>query len=88
MKYTIVWTDKATNELAEIWLQSANRSAVTDATNTLDRVLADNPLSDRHEVFRGFGTAIRVPVGVDFGVDARNRLVIVISAWQVFEDLE
>lgn len=72
MKYTLVGTDKATNELAEIWLQSAHRKAVTEATNLLDRVLRDDPLSDRHEIMHGFGTAIRVPVGVDLGVDAQN----------------
>jgi hypothetical protein len=68
MKFTLVWTDKEMKELTEIWLQSLNRQAVTDAAKQIDRALEENPLSERHEIVNRFGTAIRAPVGVDFGV--------------------
>lgn len=86
MRYTVAWTEKATSQLAEIWLKAIDRDAVTAASHQIDRALAEEPLDERHEIVSRFGTVVRVPVGVDFGVDEQNRLVIVVAVWPVFED--
>jgi len=88
MTFRVVWTDKATQELAEIWLNAADREAVNAAAALIDRVLKVHPLDDRHEIVNGFGTALRVPVGIDFGVDPENQLVIVVAVWFAIEDLD
>jgi hypothetical protein len=86
MTYRVVWTDKAIQELADIWLKAPDRGAVNTAADLIDRILKSRPLDERHEVVNGFGTALSVPVGVDFGLDAKNRLVIVVAAWFAIDD--
>jgi hypothetical protein len=88
MRYTVVWTKRATMGLAELWLAADDKASVTAATNLIDRHLAEQPLDQRHEVVRGFGTAVRVPLGVDFVVDVRDGLVTITGVWAVLEDAE
>ena len=45
MKYRVIYDRIAEQELAEVWLQSANRSGVTSASAWLDGKLQWNPLS-------------------------------------------
>jgi hypothetical protein len=59
---------------------------VTAASGIIDRSLGENPLAQRFELMRGNGTAIHVPLGVDFRVDVANRIVTITSAWLVEEE--
>jgi hypothetical protein len=43
MRYTVVWDRDAENELMEIWLDAADRAAVSAAANDIDRELAHDP---------------------------------------------
>ena len=43
MKWTVVYRPDAANELAAIWLNAADRQAVTDAANSIDEQLARGP---------------------------------------------
>jgi hypothetical protein len=43
MRYTVTWLPSAQNELANIWNQAADRQAVTDASNFIDRWLRRSP---------------------------------------------
>jgi hypothetical protein len=61
---------------------------VNKAARLIDRILKVRPHDEKHEVVNGFGTALSVPVGVDFGVDFKNRLVIVVAAWFAIEVLD
>jgi len=46
MTYTVTWTPDAEQELAAIWLQAANRAAVTRAAHEIDQRLGRDPLSE------------------------------------------
>lgn len=81
MKFTVAWTPKATAELAELWLSASDKQAMTESARLLDRRLADKPLDERHEIVRGRGTAVRVPLGVDFQIDVAKQIVVVTGAW-------
>lgn len=42
MRYTVLWTPTAERDLAELWLQSADREAIRSAADTLDSLLRDD----------------------------------------------
>jgi hypothetical protein len=43
MRYTVVWEEPALDELAVIWLQATDRSAVSAAADQVDRILCTDP---------------------------------------------
>ncbi len=43
MKYTIVWTPAAEDDLAAIWLGAADRKSVTQAARQADELLRNDP---------------------------------------------
>ena len=43
MRFTVVWTRAALNQLANIWMAAPDRQAVADATNQIDATLAVDP---------------------------------------------
>jgi hypothetical protein len=45
MRYTLVWIPDADDELARIWTDAADKRAVTDATNQIERILKRQPLT-------------------------------------------
>jgi hypothetical protein len=45
MIYTLLWKPAVERRLAEIWTEAANRRAVTDAANAIDRALRLRPLA-------------------------------------------
>ena len=45
MKYTVVWTPDAREQLAEIWLEASDRDAVTLAATKIEQSLKHDPLN-------------------------------------------
>lgn len=43
MKYTVVWMPAAERQLAEIWVETLYREAVTTAANQADEILRTHP---------------------------------------------
>jgi len=43
VKWTVTYQPSAQNELANIWLNAADRQAVADAADEIDRLLATDP---------------------------------------------
>jgi hypothetical protein len=82
MKYTVVWLPGAEQELADLWLDSAERADVTDASNRIDRLLRDDPErwgESREDDQRVLFVA---PLGVLFRVKPPDCLVEVIHVWR------
>jgi hypothetical protein len=42
-RYTVVWQDKAIQQLARIWNEATDRTAVTRASDRIDRELTADP---------------------------------------------
>ncbi len=81
MKYTVLWTPTAEQDLAAVWLAAADRNAITSAAHTIDRLLAQDP-ETRGEVCFDTVRALSVPpLGVEFEVIEPDRMVYVLSAW-------
>ena len=43
MRYTVIWTDPAEQNLAAVWMAAPDRNAVTSAANIVDQLLAEDP---------------------------------------------
>lgn len=82
MKFTVVWTDSAASELAAIWNASTDRAEVSNAANSLDASLANDPSSVGES--RGGRTriAIRAPLAILFDCDDDGRIVTVWDLWR------
>jgi plasmid stabilization system protein ParE len=83
MSYTVVWKPAAEDELAQIWTDAADRGAVADAANEIDRLLAAHP----HDQGESRSDSVRVtfvhPLGIFFHVSEEDRLVSVLQVWSV-----
>jgi plasmid stabilization system protein ParE len=78
MNYRVEWTAEAESDLAAIWNAAADQTAVTAASDWLDRQLARDPLnfgeqwaSPTHRI------AARDPIGVEYEVIEDDKLVLV-----------
>ena len=45
MRYTVTWRPKTRSKLASLWMQTADKKAVSAASNRIDQLLAVIPLS-------------------------------------------
>ena len=43
MRFTVVWTQFALGQLANLWRQASDRHAVSDAADKVDPILRDDP---------------------------------------------
>ena len=77
MKFTVVWTKEAMDDLMEIWTQSADRQAITKASDRIDAVLRRNPLGVGKAMVDDGRMLFEVPLAVTFRVSDADRLVTV-----------
>ncbi|MCI0378819.1 MAG: type II toxin-antitoxin system RelE/ParE family toxin [Gemmataceae bacterium] len=60
MSYQVVWSDEALDNLAAIWMQAADRSAVNASQNKIDELLRRDPWNNGSAVREGL-FALDVP---------------------------
>jgi plasmid stabilization system protein ParE len=77
MRYTVTWLPAAQDELANIWNQAADRQAVTNAANRIDRTLLWNA-EQKGRPDNGRRILIDLPLAVTFTVSPDDRLVRVV----------
>jgi hypothetical protein len=80
MRYTVAWEDPALDQLATIWTQAADRQAVRDAADQVDRELAYSPETKGTD-FYGDRLIVIGPLQVVFKVDTARREVTVLQVW-------
>jgi hypothetical protein len=78
MRFTVTWQAAAEQELAEIWLRSAERNDIVRATDYIDRVLATEPLSQGEE-FYGDRILVVLPLAVTFTISEPDRRVQILQ---------
>jgi hypothetical protein len=83
VRYNVAWTPTAEQQLAALWLTSVDRAAVTSATATIDQVLSVDPEQHGTPNFDTVRTLVVEPIGVDFEVVDADRIVYVLTVWQV-----
>jgi plasmid stabilization system protein ParE len=78
MKYTVVWKPEAERQLAEIWVDTVYREAVTAAANQVEEILRARP-GDAGESRGGCRRILVVePLVVQFDVFDEDRSVRVL----------
>ena len=80
MRYTVVWTPAARDQLAELWLQAADRATVTQATHQIDQTLRDDP-DTKGVDFYGDRLLVVPPLQVVFVVRADDLTAEVQQVW-------
>ncbi|MBI1901825.1 MAG: type II toxin-antitoxin system RelE/ParE family toxin [Planctomycetia bacterium] len=86
MRYTVVWTPAAEQELAAIWLNSTDRNAAASAAGRIDALLAVDPESRGELRFDTVRYLSVPPLGVDFEVIDDDCIVYVLAAFTVTND--
>jgi hypothetical protein len=82
MKYTVLWVPAAEQELAAVWMASANRTEVTAAARRIDVRLSKDPESAGESRENDRRILLAAPLGVLFRVSPDDRIVHVLTVWQ------
>jgi hypothetical protein len=82
MTFSVLWLPVAEQQLAEVWVNASDKTAVTEAAREIDRVLRLNP--DRVGESRPDGRRIllEAPLGVVYRIDYANAVVRVVGMWR------
>jgi hypothetical protein len=83
MRYMLRWKPLAEARLAEIWTESTNRQAVTEAAKAIDQALRTRPLDEGESRDALTRILVEEPLVVVYEVRDEDRLVEVleIRAW-------
>jgi hypothetical protein len=83
MKYTVLWSRAAQNELARLWNAASDRAALSAGADLMDAALALNPFecgeSREHDEFR---IMFAHPLAIEFQIKPDDRIVIVVGVWR------
>ncbi|HEV3143657.1 MAG TPA: type II toxin-antitoxin system RelE/ParE family toxin [Gemmataceae bacterium] len=83
MNFTVVWTPSAEQKLADLWIASSHRQAVTAASARIDSTLAQRPNSVGTPVFDTVRSLVIPPLGVEYEVIDVDRIVYVLTVWEM-----
>ena len=84
MTYGVIWQTVAENELAAIWIASADRDAVAAAAEWLEGRLSRDPLSLGESRDSSVHRIVfRHPIGLEFEVVEDDKRVIVEGVFNV-----
>ena len=86
MKFTVVWTAAAEQNLAAVWMAAPDRNALTSAASIVDQLLAYDPDSRGEVRFDTVRSLVILPLGVDFDIVELDRIVYVLSAWHATKE--
>jgi hypothetical protein len=78
VRYTVVWNDDTLEQLARIWVRSADKSAVTAAVAELDSRLSRDAPTKGTDILHGIRSLSATPLRVLFTVSEPDRLVRVV----------
>jgi plasmid stabilization system protein ParE len=82
MTFTVLWTPTAHRDLAELWLDAANREEVRSAADTLDSILRRDAASMGESRYGSLRVVLAAPLGVDIDVDVKRHNVWVLRVWR------
>jgi hypothetical protein len=82
MKWTVLWSDDARDDLATIWMSARDRNAVTSAADEVDFLLTNSPQTVGESREKSLRIHFSGPLGIIFDVLAEDMQVMVISVWR------
>ena len=81
MRFTVIWSVAAQDQLADVWLASPNRGAVTLAQHQIDQLLRVDP-DLRGMPFFGDRILVVLPLRVVFHINSDDMIVEVQEVWE------
>lgn len=81
MKFTVVSTPVANQQLAEIWLQSNDQQAVADASNRIDSLLMHDADRQGRAHPGGWRVLLVPPLIVTFRVSVDDRIATIMPVF-------
>jgi hypothetical protein len=79
IRFTVGWRDEALHELADVWLASSERDAISTAAHYIDNLLSTNPRSAGKELSEGLCRLDVAPSRVYFVVNQDDCKVEIIK---------
>jgi hypothetical protein len=83
MKYTVVWSREAEDDLAELWLEADIRAEFA-AAQEIDKELNEDAHLQGERRYERFRVLFSDPVAVDFEVKVDDRIARVLAIWRPF----
>ena len=80
MRFTVIWSQVAQNQLAELWLNAADRNAVTQASHQIDQLLAIDP-DQQGDDFYGDWLLVVPPLQVVYRIVTDDMQVVIDWVW-------
>ena len=77
--YTVIWIPSTLDDLTAIWLNAADRNAVTRAVTRVDQLLAAAPAEQGESRPRRARIMFERPLVVTFEIDEDSRTVFVVG---------
>ena len=81
MIYTVIWRPAALEQLAEFWVSAADRQAITNAADDVDRKLRRDPVDQGESRDQNRRVFYVSPLAVMFEIDDDDRKVHVLDVW-------
>jgi len=86
-RYTVVWLERSQSQLADIWVNSPDRLAITAAAARIDSELMYDPLTKGSDDAEGLRRLRVPPLTVLFEVRPPDRIVEVASVKRIPKSL-
>ena len=80
MRFTVIWSQDALDQLADLWTAAADRNAVTAAQHQVDQLLLIDPHT-RGVPFFGDRLLFVAPLRVAFSVNWMDMIAEVFDVW-------
>jgi mRNA-degrading endonuclease RelE of RelBE toxin-antitoxin system len=84
-RFTVVWFSDAQDDLANLWMNATDRSAVARSADEIDLRLAHDPISAVEEEHEGLCSLRVGPLVIQYSFDESDRRVTV---WTVRQGLK
>lgn len=84
MSFTVVWKPQAERNLADLWIQAADRAALTQGVDSLELRLRANPgqVGESRVDFKS-RISLEPPLGIAFRIHEQDRIVEVLRVWAI-----
>ena len=83
MRFTVIWSQAAINDLATIWMQVTDRNAITQASREIDRMITNDPQYVGESRPGNERVAFADPLGFRFEVVVDDLRVTVGAVWLI-----
>jgi hypothetical protein len=80
MRFTVIWSLIAQDQMADLWLSASDRNAVTRAQAEIDRVLLIDP-DQQGMPFFGDRIVVVLPLRALFSINLMDMQVVVEQVW-------